>query len=389
MKFRVEGIVYDFDLIEEEDQDHLLKQWHKTSGVECLCQGERHNPNPLLYIKQVNDGLFFANYPSNGKNDIRHDFKCRYNRQGYRSLLDEKGIHVDENEIRVNLDLEVPRSTAPNANVKSGQSASVKLTESNPGKKQERSERKVQITALFLTMLQEFKVSEYRPGGRRNIASRLYKIAKIIKVNGMKLTDILYVADNKGKWPNRDKHQLIIGWGRRSEKALAHPTNPKFVRLPLYSVDDPSRRVTELTVLKSIYEQCESTIDNVDSGYYLLFRGPAHKGDKNIWDRQINFIPAEEKVTRIPVNSPQEAVMIEYLAENKRHFEKPLIGNVTELFLNENADIVLHDTEPKTIIDVIGNGNKNRITLLQEKQEAYRAKGYDYIQWNGESQIIF
>jgi hypothetical protein len=388
MKFRVEGIVYDFDLLEEEDQDRLLKQWHKTKGAECLCQGERHSPNPLLYIKQVNDGLFFANYPSNGKNDIRHDFKCRYNRQGYRSLLEDKGIHVDENEIRVNLDVEIKRSATPTP-VKLEQPATVKFTDSKPSKKRERSERKVQITSLFLTMLQEYKVSEYRPGGRRNIASRLYKIAKIIKVNDMRLTDILYVADNKGKWPNREKHQLIIGWGRRSEAALPHPTNPKFVRLPLYSVDDPSRRVTELTVLKSIYEQCELQVPDVDGGYYLLFRGPAHKGDKNIWDRQICFIPAEEKMTRIPVQSAHEAAMIEYLADNKRHFEKPLIGNVTELFLDLNADIVLHDTEPKTIVDVTGNGSKKMTELLQEKREAYSAKGYDYVVWDGASPIIF
>jgi hypothetical protein len=386
MKFRVEGIVYDFDVLEEADQDRLLKKWHKVVAAECLCQGERHSPNPLLYIKQVNDGLFFANYPSNAKNEIRHDFKCRYNRQGYRSLLEDKGIYVGENEIAVNLDLELPRK-APGDSPE--QPASAKLTYPQPRKKRERSERKVQIASLFLTMLQEYKVSEYRPGGRRNIANRLYKIAKIIKVNDMRLTDILYIADNKGKWPNREKHQLIIGWGRQSESALPHPTNPKFVRVPLYSVDDPDRRVTELTVLKSIYEQCEYSVTDVDGGYYLLFRGPAHKGDKNIWDRQISFIPAEEKMTRIPVQSALEAAMIEYLAIKGRHFEKPLIGNVTELFLELDADIVLHDTEPKTIVEVAGDRSGKPNRRMQEKREAYKAKGYDYVEWDGKSPITF
>jgi hypothetical protein len=385
MKFKVEAIMYDFDYLEESIQDALLKEWHKSAAVECLCHGERHSPNPLLYVKQVNDGLFLANYPSNAKNDIFHDFKCRYNRQGYRSLLKDKGILVDENEIRVNLDVEQLKPKGPD--VKISQPASAKFTDPQNRKKTERSERKVQIITLFFTMLQEYKASEYRPGGRRNIASRLYKIAKIIKVNDIRLTEILYIADNKGKWPNKDIHQLFIGWGRRSEAATPHPTNPRFVRVPLYSIDDPSLRVTELTVLKSIYEQCVSPVPDVDSGYYLLFRGPAHKSDKNIWDRQLIFVPAEEKKTRIPVQSANEAVMLEYLANTQRHFEKPLIGNVTELFLEQAADIVLHDTEPKTIINIIRSGSGTPVKIQEDKRELYKAKGYNYVEWDGISPI--
>jgi hypothetical protein len=384
VKFRVEGIVYDFDFVEEADQERLLKQWHKTAAVECVCQGERHTPNPLLYVKQVNDGLFFANNPLNSKNDIRHDFKCRYNRQGYRSLLIEKGIRVEENEISLNLDVDPPKARTE----RPLQPASVKYTDPVQRKKRERPDRKVQLTPLFFTMLQEYKVSEYRPGGRRNIASRLYKISEIIKVNGMRLSDILYVADNKAKWPNKEKHQLLIGWGRRSEPAIPHPTNQKFIRLPLYSVDDTNRRVTELTVLKSIYDQCESTVPEVDDGYYLLFRGPTHKGDKNIWDRQLCFIPAEEK-TRIPVDSIYQAAMIEHLFDKRRHFEKPLIGNVTELFLDLEADIVVHDTEPKTNIEVAGKTSEKTARRLQEKRDSYNAKGYAYVEWDGTSPFPF
>jgi hypothetical protein len=381
MKFRVDGSIYDFYFLDEADQDRLMKEWHKTVAAECLCQGERTNPHPLLYVKQVNDGLFFANYPSNAKNDIRHDFKCRYNRNGYRSLLEEKGIHVQENGISVNLDLDLLRSSTAK---KQEQVASAKFVDPQSRKNRERSERKVQMTSLFFTMLQEYKVSEFRPGGRRNIASRLYKIAEIIKINHLRLIDILYVTDNKGNWPNKEKHQFMIGWGRQSEPALPHPTNPKFVRLPLYSVDDPTRRVTELTVLKSIYEQCISPVPEVDGGYYLLFHGPTHKGDKNIWDRQLCFIPAEER-TRIPVHTAYEAAVIEYLADKRCHFEKPLIGNVTELFLDLEADIILHDTEPKTIIEVVGSSIKKTTGGLQEKREAYLAKGYEYVQWDGVS----
>lgn len=387
MKFKVGAIMYDFDYLEESTQDTLLKEWHKSAAVECLCHGKRYNPNPLLYVKQVNNGLFLANYPSNNKNEIFHDFKCRYNRQGYRSLLKDKGILVDENEIRVNLDVEQPKPNVPAA--KTPQQASAKFTDPQNHKKTERSERKVQIITLFFTMLQEYKVSEYRPGGRRNIASRLLKIAKIIKINDMRLTDILYIADNKGKWPNKDIHQLFIGWGRRSEGATPHPTNPRFVRVPLYSVDDPSFRVTELTVLKSIYEQCVSPVPDVDSGYYLLFRGPANKGDKNIWDRQLVFVPAEEKKTRIPVQSANEETMLEYLVINQRHFEKPLIGNVTELFLDQDADIVLHDTEPKTIINITRSGHGTPTRTQQSKRESYIAKGYNYVEWDGNSPILF
>ncbi|MGU3473173.1 DUF1173 family protein [Paenibacillus sp. D51F] len=387
MKFRVDGKVYDFDLLDESVQDRLMKEWHKTAAVECLCQGERHIPNPLLYVKQVNDGLFFANYPSNVKQNIRHDFKCRYNRQGYRSLLEGQGIHVDDDEIKVNLNVDPPK-TSPATGNKPERPASAKFTDPQQRKKIVKSERKVHLTALFFTMLQEYKVTEYRPGGKRNIASRLYKIAQIIRVNDMPLRDILYVADNKGKWPSRDKHQLIIGWGRRSSPAIPHPTNPKFVRLPLYSIDDPYRLVTELTMLKSIYEQCTSTVPDVDGGYYLLFRGPAREGDKNIWDRQLCFIPAEEKKTRIPVDSSEEARVIQHLAERKRHFERPLIGNVTELFLDRETDIVLHDTEPKTIVTITSKW-RGSAGARQEKREGYTTKGYDYVEWDGISPLPF
>ncbi len=377
MKFRVDGTIYDFSELEDAAQDRLMKQWHRVVAIECLCQGGRHEPNPLLYVKQVKDGLFFANYPSNTKNNIAHDFKCRYNRQGYRSLLEGKGIHVEENEIRVSLVVDQPRTRNSEA-----KPPKAKFTNPQPQSNRERSERKVQLVTLFLTMLQEFKITEFRPGGRRNIASRLYKVAQNIKLNGKQLSEILYVADNKLQWPNREKHQLMIGWGRRSEPVLPHPTNPKFVRLPIYSVDDPSRRVTDLTVLKNIFEHCEPAVSSIDGGYYLLFRGPTHSKDKNIWDRQLCFIPAEERITRIPVQSEQEAAMIEHLANKRRHFEKPLIGNVTELFLDSETDIVLHDTEPKTIISIV-NSEQPR----QDKRDAYKVKGFDYIEWDGNGTI--
>ncbi|MFC5402407.1 hypothetical protein [Cohnella soli] len=374
MRFRVEETIFDFEYLDEAEQDRLMASWHKSVAVECLCHGERHILNPLLYVKQVNDGLFFANYPSNAKNNVRHDYKCRYNRQGYRSLLQDKGVQVIDDEIRVNLDMDPSRPKSE----KAAGPASAKLTDIKPRGKSEPTDRKVQLTTLFFTMLQEFKVTEFRPGGKRNIASRLYKIAKIIKVNGMPLFDMLYVADNKANWPKRDKHQFIIGWGRRSMPAIAHPTNPKFVRLPISSVDDPERLVTELTVLRSIYEQCTNPVPDVDSGYYVLFRGPTKKGDTNIWDRQLCFIPAEEQRTRIPVDSSAEAGLIQYLAEGRRHFERPLIGNVTELFSEQRIDIILHDTEPKTIIALDEGGS-----ILQKKQDGYVGKGFQFIAWDG------
>jgi len=387
MKFRFGGRVYDFEMLLESQQDGLMQEWRNAGPVECLCQGEQHTRNPLLHVKLINDSLFFANNPSNSKNDVRHDFKCRYNRQGYRSLLEGQGIHIDDDEIRVNLDVDPPRLAAAAADQNSKQPVKAKFTDPEVRKKSEKLERKVRLPLLLFTMLQEYKVTEFRPNGQRNIAKRLYKIAQIIKVNDMPLIDILYVAEKEGKWP-RNKHQLIIGWGRRSAQTIEHPTNPKFVRVPLYSVDDPSHFVTEQTVLKSVFNKCTSEVPEVNGGYYIMFRGPAYKGDKNTWDRQIYFIPAEEEKTRIPVGSASEEKVIKHLADACRHFERPLIGNVTELFLDRAPDIVIHDTDPKTIVSVIGKGD-GTIADRQKKGEGYTSKGYSYVEWDGESPIPF
>ncbi|CAM4044247.1 hypothetical protein L1N85_19525 [Paenibacillus alkaliterrae] len=339
--------------------------------------------NPLLYVKQVNDGLFLANYPSNAKKDIRLSSAGTIEMGIDHFWKRRASVLLVRTEFMSPLTLIWRRPTRPS---KPEQPAIAKFTD--PKEKRERAERKVKLTSLFFTMLQEYKVSEYRPGGRRNIASRLYKIAEIIKVNRMPLSEILYVADKTGRWPNKDKHQLIIGWGRRREGVTPYPTNTKFVRLPLYSIDEPARKVTDLTVLKNIYDQCVSNETDVDDGYYMLFRGPANKSDKNIWDRQLCFIPAEEK-TRIPVESSYEAAIIRNLHDKKRHFEKPLIGNITELFPELAADIVLHDTDPKTIIEVAGSRNTATSPRLQEKRESYGQKGYAYMEWDGESPFPF
>ncbi|MFX3638004.1 MAG: hypothetical protein ACE3L7_05085 [Candidatus Pristimantibacillus sp.] len=365
--------------MDEVEQEMLLREWHKTAAVECLCQGVDHNPNPLLYVKQVNGSLFLANYPSNSKNNINHDFKCRYNRFGYRSLLADKGIRIGENEINISLDIDIPSKL-------SGNQKQPSAIQSGQQRDRKETERKLKLTALLFMMLQEYKVSEYRPGGQRNISSRLKKIAKIINLNRVPLSDILFIADKAGRWPNKDTHQLIIGWGYRSKPAVPHPTNTKFMRLPLYSLDDPTLQITELTVLKNIYYSCSNPVPGVDCGYYLLFRGPTNKKDKNIWDRQLCFIPAEVN-TRIPVSSVFEEMIIQHLYNSRRHFEKPLIGNVTELFNDQNADVLVHDSNPKIILGVKGSLLGTEGTLLQEKQASYLAKGYQYIEWDGNSPL--
>jgi hypothetical protein len=197
----------------------------------------------------------------------------------------------------------------------------------------------------------------------------------------MRLQDILYVASFAGRWPRIDKHFFIIGWGNRKIRAKPHPTNPKLVRLPLFSVDDPKILVAEVTILKNVYDRCDHGESNVNTGYYLLFRGPVGKMDTRTVDRQLCFVPAEEK-TRIPVENEWEEQLIRLLFEQKRHFEKPLIGNVTELFLDAKPNIILHDTDPKTIIEVVDTDQNN--SYLQRKQEAYTEKGFRFIAWSGE-----
>lgn len=374
MRFRVNGRIIDFGYLEEEEHDRLLAEWHKSHPIECLCHGDGHSPNPLLYVKKINDGLFLANYPRNSKENILHQYQCKFNRQGYRSLLESKGLKITDNEIICTLDLGAPReeraTTAPRP-------ASAVIPKKQYLRKE--SVPRIKLESLFLTMLQEYKVSEYRPGGRRNIAKRLYKVAQTVKLNRRPLTEMLYIASTPGWWPKKDKHQMIIGWGHRRAKVTAHPTNPRFVRLPLYSVDDPEKHICDVTLLKSVYDRCDRGGTDVGEGYYVLFRGPLHSRDTVKWDRLLCFIPAEV-MTRIPVSSGEERDLVRFLYDSKRHFEKPLIGNVTELFADGRPDVVLHDTEPKTIVEI-------GVDHDPKKLSAYREKGYRFTYWNGQTLI--
>ena len=374
LRFRVNGRIIDFGHLEEDEHDRLLADWHKSQAIECLCHGDAHSPNPLLYVKKINDGLFLANYPRNSKLNILHHFQCKYNRQGYRSLLESKGLKITESEIICTLDLDLD---APRRDTTSTRPAAAVIPREQHIRRE--SVPRVKLETLFLTMLQEYKVSEYRPGGRRNISKRLYKVAQTVKINRRPLANMLYIASTPGWWPKKDKHQMIIGWGHRRAKVTRHPTNPRFLRIPLYSIDDPDTHICDLTLLKSVFDRCEREGVAGEEGYYILFRGPLHSRDTVKWDRVLCFIPAE-RMTRIPVMNDEERELVHFLYEHQRHFEKPLIGNVTEMFLEGRPDFILHDTEPKTIVEI-------RSSIDRKKQNAYREKGYLFAIWNGKALI--
>jgi hypothetical protein len=57
------------------------------------------------------------------------------------------------------------------------------------------------------------------------------------------------------------------------------------------------------------------------------------------------------------------------------------------MFLDHRPDIILHDTDPKTIIAVAGIRDDRYKRRLNEKRETYTTRGYRYVEWDGVSPI--
>ncbi|MFC3345817.1 hypothetical protein ACFOHW_26145 [Paenibacillus abyssi] len=57
------------------------------------------------------------------------------------------------------------------------------------------------------------------------------------------------------------------------------------------------------------------------------------------------------------------------------------------MFLDHRPDMVLMDTTPKTIIEVAGYQDAEYRQKLAEKREKYLERGYQYVEWDGNSSI--
>jgi hypothetical protein len=108
--------------------------------------------------------------------------------------------------------------------------------------------------------------------------------------------------------------------------------------------------------------------------------------DGKLVDSELVFEPADP-ITGITVESSYEAKMIQYLVGNNRNFYKPLVGNVTELFLDFQPDMVLKDSNPTTIIEVAGYQKEEYRNHLKIKEVSYTERGYHYIEWDGDTDI--
>ncbi|MGV2947880.1 hypothetical protein, partial [Acinetobacter sp. AGC35] len=165
----------------------------------------------------------------------------------------------------------------------------------------------------------------------------------------------IYLAKDEKSWYNYRKHRILIAWGDKTNfPGEVSESSPNTVKLPIFSLDDHSVRLGDISILKSVYSSATLTARNVSTGYWILY-----KIDKNdtLQDFELIFEPAEP-FTGIPVESSYEKTMVQYLRENNRKFNKPLVGNVTEHFLDLRPDIILLDTLPTTIIEVAGYQNE-------------------------------
>ncbi|MGF7035352.1 hypothetical protein J2T17_006360 [Paenibacillus mucilaginosus] len=357
----------------------LLYYWH-TDGIhlECLCKDI--GPFPKLHVRESSAGkLYLSNNPGTNRGDRAHNFQCELNlpEEGYKGYLRQKGIDISEDgEITCNLKKPDKRKAAEDP-----QEAKIGgKTKNSSGSTPAAGENALRF--LFLTLLQESRpgVHVYSPGRRREIHKRLYYTLKKTKLNKVKLNDSdFYIASSRARY-NFNKHRIAIFWGDKfAHPAVDSPSNTFTVNLPVFSIADPSEKLQDISILKSVYEAATLTGRAVGTGYWVLYR-EENKAGKLI-DTELIFEPAEP-VTGIPVESSYEAQMIRRLVSEKREFKKPLIGNVTELFLAHRPDMVLLDTNPETIIEVAGFEDDDYQTRLASKREKYLERGYRYFQWD-------
>ena len=390
MKLRDVWQVYNLkSFAEMNDEDkkkygEILENWYKN-GVhpECMCKEKR--PFPRLHVKKSPAGNYFlANNPRSNRDERAHDFQCQLNLMdsGYKGYLRQKGIVInDEGEIVCSL----KKKKKPTTGSEQGATATGREHGSKPAPAAPSGGENA-LRYLFLTWLQEALIHEYRPGQQRNLRGRLLRIMARTKVDSIKLTaENVYIANSGFKF-NFAKHRIVIAWGyKTSSPASVSPTYPYIMNIPAFSLDDRQTCISDISVHKSVYDAATLTTRKVDSGYLVLYRTENDSG--KLADTELVFEPADP-ITGIPVESSYEEEMVRFLVDSGRNFKKPLVGNVTELFLDQRPDMVLLDTKPKTIIEVAGYQDEAYRANLAKKREAYERSGYQYVEWDGGTAIL-
>jgi hypothetical protein len=390
MKLRDVWKVYNLKSIGEMNDEErkkygeILENWYTNKiHPECMCK-EKH-PYPRLHVKKSSAGNYFlANNPNSNRGEQAHEFQCQLNllNEGYRGYLKQRGIVInEEGEIICSLKKKKkkPDEGSEKGNSTSGKERGSRMAPSIPAAGENA------LRYLFLTWLQEALIHEYRPGQQRNLRGRLLRIMAKTKVDSIKLSaDNVYIANSNFKF-NFAKHRIVVAWGSKiSNPASVSPTHPFLMNIPIFSLDDRQEKVQDISLHKSVFDYATLTTRNVDSGYWVLYRNENESG--KLVDTELIFEPADP-ITGIPVESAYEEEMVHFLLDNGRYFKKPLIGNVTELFLDQRPDMVLFDTKPKTIIEVAGYQDEKYRSNLAKKKDTYERRGYQYIEWDGWTSI--
>lgn len=381
-RFRVNGQIYDFSKLSPKEQVRLCQQWRHTAKLECLCNGYT-NPNPpILHVNyRSSSKTYYVSNNKKNRGNFAHAFNCPYNHKdtGYRNYLSQQGITItDDGGIICQLKLSREKKGADNKN------ARVSLAATTPGSSVNSSSIKKATTlwTFFHTLLKEMNVDNYVPGQQRNIANRFFPVAAKTKVNNTDLYSRIFVANEANRRPNPFKHEFIIGWGDLQRHPVQTDQNRDYlVRIPLLSLSDRKTVICTLTCYKKVYDDRKERRVSGNAGYWVLWRVKNPKGEK-LQDHALIFVHAEE-ITMIPIESSYEDDMIKHLVSLERHFLKPIIGNVTSLFIEMRPDMLLFDTSPFTIIEVAGMQNEEYRHRLKEKRTQYINMGYQYLEWDG------
>lgn len=401
MKLFVDQQLYDLTLKSRIERQELFKKWHGAKNrIECGCI-EKRVIYPPLHIKaraiKGQKNQYTYSIANNPDHHIQHDSTCPFN-LSYKQLLALKGITTNEDGI-----MECKLSFTKKKESRPGPEATIAET---PGISTVHSQSKKPsstLKTLFMAMLQkeEAHIDEYKPFENRRISNRLYVAARKVKVGKTflytKETKRVYISaiyDGKvapcsNRADNIRAPFLIIGWGTRDVKVQHNQYNNKKVDIPLYSVDDPNVLVTVLTVYESTYQHALKRIEKekfynaVNTGYWVLWRDikVRNKLPDYFEEKELIFIPAEP-ISRIPVDSRNEEVMLKELIERKRTFKKPLIGKeFSESSKDIRPDFILLDSKPHTMVEVAGIQTSAYLQQLEKKKNIYLKSGYKYLEW--------
>jgi hypothetical protein len=357
MKLRINSSLYDLSTKTTSEQSKLYRKWYAAGEkkIECLCVRGRVR-HPIMHIRKTESKDKQVKYSlvNNRKSDNFHHHSCPNNSK-QKEYLKDKGISYQEGILKMNY--------------------------SNG------EDRSHQWTSFFLGLLQldECSIATYKYGQTRNISSRVYKAASLCEVDGSRLLgenkfDIQVIKKGKRKVVIRNTHEsprLIIGWGSGEVDYKEHQQYDFLGKLPLYSVDDPKEFVCNISLKKSLLEETKDNIKRSDSqGWWLVWRDRNKKGILEVKD--LVFIPADP-ITRMPVNSLYEEMIIGELIKLRRDFSKPLLWKMKANGIELKPNFIINEGNKDIVLEIAGN--LDEFYNLNKLEKIYKNMGYKFIEW--------